>query len=175
MPSRSKRVKPAVNVEPIKDITAVNTALAELAGIKRQISDIETELNQDIDRLKKTAEAKSARLKTRTEALENGLFAFGEFNADIFAKKRTIELNFGSIGRRRATRVAPKGRTSWKLVLGKIKDLAFTEAIRTKETVNKDVLETWPDERLALIDTERKTRDVFWYEIKEEYLKGETQ
>ncbi|MBF0261068.1 MAG: host-nuclease inhibitor Gam family protein, partial [Magnetococcales bacterium] len=61
--------------------------------------------------------------------------------------------------------------TTWAMVLGKLKELAFYEAIRVKEECNKEVLHEWPDERLAAVCARRVEKDVFWYELKKEELK----
>lgn len=164
----SRKIK--VELEPIKDPQAVNNALGELAHIKRQLQAIEAELNNDLDRLRATAEAKAARLINRKESLEMGLAAYGEFNRDVFAKKRSLELTFGLIGFRRSTQIRPRQKTTWDMVLGKLRALAFVEAIRTKEEPNKEILETWPEERLALVDCTRIEKDVFYYELKTEEL-----
>jgi phage host-nuclease inhibitor protein Gam len=156
------------NLEPIKDPQAVNNALGELSHLKRELLNIEAELNADIDRLKAAAEAKGARLLKRREALEAGLEAYGQFNRDVFEKRRSLELTFGVIGFRRSTQIRPRQKTTWEMVLGKLRSLAFVEAIRTKEEPNKEILETWPEERLALVDCQRVVKDVFYYELKAE-------
>jgi len=56
------------------------------------------------------------------------------------------------------------------MVLGKLKQLGYTNAVRTKQTVDKDELATWPDERLQTIDVTRIEKDTFWYETKEEEI-----
>ena len=43
------RVKPK-NLYPIKDLAAANAAMAEIAGIKRSIANIESTMNESIDR-----------------------------------------------------------------------------------------------------------------------------
>ena len=52
------------------------------------------------------------------------------------------------------------------MVLGKLEELGFEKGIRINKTVNKDVLRTWPDERLELVGARRVEKDDFWYELK---------
>lgn len=164
------RQKPK-NVFLIRDVDGVNQALAELGEIKRRIDGIETEMNEKIDQAKMEAGALCAPLQARREALESGVLAFAEYNREeLFQKKKSLKLDFGSIGYRKSTSIKTLAKTTWAMVLGRIKELKFTEAIRTKEDVNREVLQTWPDERLVLVGAKRVEEDTFWIELKEESL-----
>jgi phage host-nuclease inhibitor protein Gam len=157
------------NLYPIKDLQAANQAMAEIKELKRGLERIEHELNDKIDRARAEAEANAAPLKTRMEALENGLLAFAEFNKDeLFKDKRSVEVMHGALGYRKSSEVRPQPKFTWKMVLGKLKSLGIAEAIRTREDVNKDVLRQWPDERLELVGARRVRKDTFWYETREE-------
>lgn len=159
------------NFYPIKDLAAANAALAEIASLKRSTADIETNMNDEIDKIKIGSEAKAAPLQTRLMALENGLLAYAEFNKDeLFKNKRSKELDFGSLGYRKSREVKPKPKHTWKMILGTLKEMKFKAAIRTKESINKDELHQWPDERLELIGARRVKKDTFWYEIDEQKI-----
>lgn len=156
------------NLIPIKDIDAANGALAEIAAMKRSIADIERELNDGIDRLKAEAEADAAPMHVRLSAIENGLLAFAEFNKDeLFKDKRSKDLDFGSLGYRKSKELKTQSKWTWAMVLGKIKEMDFKEGIRVKESVDKDELQKWPDERLEIVGVRRVPKDTFWYEIDE--------
>lgn len=165
-----KRVKPTVNVEPIKDLTQVNAALGELASLGRKLNEIENEMNEDIDRLRKVAEVKAAPHVHRIEALEAGLKAYADFNADLFAERKSMDLPFGIFGFRMSKGIRLLGKASWKEVLGLCKQYAFTEAIRFKEELDKEAMEKWPEERLTLVRAQRSTKNEFFYELKQEAL-----
>lgn len=154
---------------PVKDLAAANTALAEIAIIKRTIADIENGMNARIDAVKAEAEADVAPLQRRLAAIETGLSAFAEFfKEDLFGQgRRSKELDFGRLGYRRSTEIRPKPKCTLKMVLGKLKAMGFAAGIRVSESVNKDELSTWPDERLDLVDARRVRKDQFWYEIDE--------
>jgi hypothetical protein len=51
-------------------------------------------------------------------------------------------------------------------VLENLKAEGFTQAVKIAESVDWDLLETWPEERLWLVGTERKTKEVYAYEVK---------
>lgn len=169
----SARRKPQ-NLYPVKDLAQANATLGEIAGLKRQIDAINAELNEEMDRMKAEAEAHIAPLAARLTSLENGLLAFAEYNKDeLFAEKRSQELTFGILGYRRSSEIAAQPKRTLAQVLEKLEELGFTEGIRTSRSVNKDVLRTWPDERLDLVGARRVEKDTFWYEVKTEEIKPE--
>ncbi len=131
-------------------------------------------MNDEIDRIKALTEAETAPLITRLNSLENGLMAYAEFNYDtLFAEKKTREYDFGRLGYRISTEIRPQPKTTVAQVLGKVKELGFTQAIRIKESLNKDELHAWPTERLDLVGARRMVKDTFWYEIKEEEINAQ--
>ena len=164
------RIKPK-NLFPVKDLAAANAAMAEIAGIKRSIAELERTMNDSIDLIKAEAERVATPLQNRLASIEGGLLAFAEHNKDeLFKSKRSRELDFGCLGYRRSKEIKPQPKKTWKMVLGLIKDLKFKAALRVKESVNKEELHTWPDERLEVIGCRRVDKDAFWYEIDQEKI-----
>lgn len=164
------RRKPAP-VYPVKSLTEANEALKEIANLSRGINVIETHMNEDIDSIKAQAAEETAPLKARMAALENGLMFFSEAQKeDLFREKRSVELDYGSLGYRRSTALTTAKGTTWKQVLGKLEELQFTEAIRIKREPDKDVLAKWAPERLNLIGVVTVNKDTFWYELNQEKL-----
>lgn len=156
------------SIKPISDLSQANAALAEIAEIKRELSAIEVDMNEAIDRLKAQAEAQAAPLQAKIKVLEGGLQAFAEYNKkSLFTDKRSKELDYGTIGYRKSSQIKPKAKTTWEMVLGRLKDLKFLSAIRTRDEVAKEELATWPNERLDLVGARRVEKDQFWYEIDE--------
>ena len=88
---------------------------------------------------------------------------YSEYNKEeLFKDKKTIELTFGQFGFRQSTSISVKKNT-----LDLLKEHGFREAIKVKESVNKDILRDWSDERLALVNAKRVVKDSFWVEVKE--------
>lgn len=162
------RVKPTTPAALIKDPGAVNAALGELSQLKRELSAIDLEMNEQIDQLKGKAELKKKAGLERVAALEAGLVAYGEFNKDLFEEKRSHQYTFGRIGWRRATELKPVGKTTWKEVQGALRKFQFVAALRTKEEVDKEELLKWPAERLELVGVVRQVKDTFFYELETE-------
>ncbi|MBF0438740.1 MAG: host-nuclease inhibitor Gam family protein [Magnetococcales bacterium] len=172
--SVTKRHKPE-NLVHVRDLTQANAVLGEIAQLKRNIETIEADMNDSIDRIKRSAEAFAAPRHARLNALANGLLAFAEFNKEaLFVKRRGIELSFGELGFRRSSELKPKARGTWAQVLDTLKGVGAGEAIRVREDVNREVLRLWSDERLQLVGVQRVEKDIFWYEVKTETLNQET-
>ena len=164
------RVKPQ-NLQPIRTAEEANDALRELGELKRITADIENRMNDDIALINQGAAQEAAPHNSRRGALENGLLAYAEAQKEIiFKDKRSLKLDYGELGYRRSAELSPRKGATWKSILGKLKELAFKEAIRTKEEPDKEIMSQWPDERLELVDCERKQKDTFWFELDEEKL-----
>lgn len=58
------------------------------------------------------------------------------------------------------------------MTLEKLREYGFTDAIRTKDEVNKEAMAGWPDERLELVGMKRRHLDTFFIEIKVEEVKN---
>jgi len=164
------RSKPQV-LYPVKDLKEANAALAELGAAKRRLAAIEARMNDEISRIKARAEAEAAPLHTNIKNMEAGLTAFALHNKDeLFATKRTISLDFGSIGFRRSTEIKAQAKKTLADVLERLKALGHTDAISVTEKVNKDELRKWSAERLETVCARRVEKDTFGYELDEEKL-----
>lgn len=163
------RKKPK-GIKPVGSFEQMNGSLGELAGLKRQLEKIESDLNEAIDKLKEEAAAKAASILERIKALEGGMQAFAELKKDVFDKKRSKTLAHGTIGFRKSKELKPKPKMTWAKVLEKLKALGFKDGIRVKESVDKEELKKWTDEKLALVGVRRVPKDDFWYEIDEEKI-----
>lgn len=156
---------------PVKDLKAANTTMAEIGALKRRIAEFEAMMNEEIDRIKAGAEAEVAPLMQQVKEMEAGLTAFAEYNKnELFAKKRSVELDFGTLGYRRSKEIRPKPKHTLAMVLHRLKELGFNMAIRNKASVNKEELHGWPDERLDLVGARRVEKDEFWFEINEQKI-----
>ena len=162
-----KRTKPQALV--IADQAQAEGVLAELAGIDRRLELAKAAMNETIDQAKAAARAEAEPLEARRKELAAALEAFATHHkAALFAKRKSLDLGFGVIGFRLATRLKTSARTTWGQVLEALKSYKFTEAIRIKEEVDKDAMKDWPDARLATVGVARETSDEFYIEIKQE-------
>ena len=170
------RTKPKVVV--LADPKEADAALAELAGIKRDLAALECVMNESIDAIKAEAKAQSTPLTTRLKDLEAALANFATARKDdLFPKKKSLEMTFGVLGFRQSTKLKTLARFTWKLVLERLQELAagpngapFHQAIRVKPEVDKEAMRDWPEERLAAVGVHRVADDEFFYELKAEAI-----
>ncbi|MCG8643323.1 MAG: host-nuclease inhibitor Gam family protein [Desulfobacterales bacterium] len=164
------RKKP-VNVYPIANLDEAGAVLEKMAELKRLIDAEEMVMNDEIDAIKARTEKNVEALQKDMASFENGLQAFSEQNKTrLFKTSRSIDLTFGQMGFRRATKLATLPKTTWKRVVELLEETGLNSGVRVKKSANKDVLAEWPDEKLEKVGVRRKQTDSFWYEIKEEVL-----
>lgn len=168
----SKRIKPQGEI--ITTVDQAKVAMAELAHIERSLAAIEADMNDNIDTIKRNADAEAAPHQERKKELATALNGFAEVNrAELFTKRKSLELPHGVIGFRQSTSIVAKAKVKMAQVLEKLKDLQWNEAVKVTEAVNKEVMREWTDGKLEAIGMERKQADQFFIDISAEALKGE--
>lgn len=162
---KTKRIKPKTKMAPVRNLEEANQALLEIARRRLELKRIDADAEEAINNIKEEANAKAKPLQEEIAFYEGGLAAFAEMSKhEIFSKKKSIELNFGIMGYRKSTKVS----ISRKHTLRLLKEHGLTEAIKIKETPNKDVLADYPEDTLKKVKARRVSEDNFWYEVKEE-------
>lgn len=164
------RIKPAPYI--VGSLPQAEAALAEIAALDRRLNSITDTLNAEIDAAKDKAQQSSTALLAQRKSLADAVATFATMNkAELFSTKKSLDLAFGVMGFRQSTQIAQMPRITQAMTLEKLHEFAFTEAIRTKEELNKDAVAGWPDERLALVGLKRRNLDTFYIEIKAENVK----
>lgn len=165
MPKTKKRFKPTTKMAAVRNLDEANEALLEIARRRIELRRIDADAEDAINAIKEEANEKASPIQKEIEHFEKGLAAYAEMSRDdIFTEKKSIELNFGIMGYRKSTRIS----VSRKHTLDLLKKHGLTEAIKVKETPNKDVLADYPEETLKKVKAKRVSDDKFWYEVKEE-------
>ncbi len=163
----SSRTKPKALI--VGDLAQAEAVLAEMAEIDRTIETHEGHMNQDLDEARARAKALVMPLAERRKDLELALANYAEHNkAELFGKRKSLDLGFGVIGYRLSTSIKTVAKTTWEMVLQKCKDFGFSDAVRAKESVDRETLKGWPDERLATVGARRVVEDTFYIEINHE-------
>jgi len=171
------REKPKVTV--LADLKEADAALAELAGLRRDLAAVEGVMNESIDTIKAEAKAQSTPLTARVKDLEAALANFAVARkAELFPKKKSLEMTFGLFGFRQSSKLKTLAKWTWKLVLERLQELAadpegrpYREALRTKVEVDKEQMRDWPEDRLAAVGVHKVAEDEFYYELKAEELR----
>jgi len=153
----------------LKSWEEVDICLQEIGGIDRQLAVLEAGQNARIDEVKEQTKNAAQPLLDKKTGLELAIKDYCEANRAEFAKVKTKELTFGSVGFRLSTRILIKRVAE---TLQALKDLSLTNCIRTKEEPDKEAMKALTDETLAEVGAGRKTENIFGYEIKLEELKA---
>lgn len=103
--------------------------------------------------------------KESLEACERELTGLAKRHREaIFGDRDRVDLDSGALlyGR---TEVVRRARA---VTVELLDQLQYQDGVLVVRSVNWDVIETWKDERLAAIGTERRPRENFDYELKQE-------
>jgi phage host-nuclease inhibitor protein Gam len=159
------RAKPATLI--IHSVDQANEVLAQIAARKRQIEGIYAETNARIDEIKQETANATTLLAEELALREAALASWAEHNRDAILPKgaKSLKLLHGVIGWRVSSKLATLKGYTWARVLGHLVGMKCRDAIRVKEEVDKEVLATWPEERLATVGVYTKKEDTFFYEL----------
>lgn len=171
----SKRVKPVIQDKVINNLEDADSVLAMIAAHKREIARHELSLKEDVDRLKGVCAANCEQSKQEIARLEQSLVQFGiARREELFSNKKSIALNFGTIGFRASSALKTVKKLTWERVLGLIKERGLP-CVRIKEEVDKEALRTLKADQLAEVGCKLVQSDDFFYEIAEAELMAENQ
>lgn len=164
----TKRIKPVLESPAITSLEEADSALAKISAVKRQIALVNLGLAEDIDALKLKAAMEIEPFNAEIEALGRELAKFALKNkAELFVRKKSLELTFGVIGFRQSTRLATVGKATFKQVLEKLQDRELDKYIRTKHEVDKEALKGAPEDLLKTLGCKLKIEDEFYCEPAE--------
>jgi len=148
----------------------VDRALQEIGECQISISSIEAEMNISINDAKEKAAELAKPMSKRVAVLKAMVQEFAEgAKADIDGKTKV--LNFGKVGFRKSSSVTVSTK-KLDAILKNLKKFSMEDCISVKETVNKEVLEKYPDKDIAKIGATRKVEDKFFLETDLEKLRG---
>ena len=165
----TKRVKPLQTVPVLKSLDDANDTIAQIAALQRHVALINLGLNEDIDALKKKAAADCEPLNADIDVLETSLARYAEYNKEeLFAKKKSHDLPFGTFGFRQSTRLVTLGKTTFKRVLEMLQDRDLAQYIRTKAEPDKEKLKGAGPELLKTLGCKLSVTDEFFYEVAEQ-------
>jgi phage host-nuclease inhibitor protein Gam len=165
------RVKPTETIPVLKSLEDVNTALARLAELRRNVALIETDMNAEIDRIKGNAYGEAEPYHQQISSLDQALARYADYNkAEIFTRKKSLELAFGIIGYRASSKIKLLAKRSWEQVLQTLHDHARGDLIRVKEEPDKEKMKGLSTEYLKEIGCKVIQEDVFYYELAEQAL-----
>lgn len=166
-----KRVKPTVPAIIFKTTEEVDRALGDIAEHKRNLAAIEGVMNAAIDAAKLQAMEDSAFFRAEIAAIEAALVKYAEYNKpELFAKRKSLELTYGTIGYRQSSKLKLLAKHSWERVLQALRDNGLHDLIRTKEEPDKEAMKSLTPEHLKELGCKVVQEDSFFYELSEQEL-----
>lgn len=167
----AKRIKPVHTVPVIHSLEEADSALAQIAAFQRQLELIQNTMNDSIDAIKLEAEAGAEPLKQEIASLEKSLLHFAELRkAELFTVKKSMHLQFGTIGFRASTKLKLIGKMSWERVLQALRDTGQKACIRVKEEPDKEALKGLEPNHLQSLGCKVVPQDTFFYELETQEL-----
>lgn len=164
----ARKKTPSVVVD---DQTQAEGILAELAAIDRKLMSVQVAMNEEIDAAKQKASDAKVPLEARRKELAAALKTWATMNKSVlFAKRKSLDLAFGSLGFQAATKIQQMANVSAEESIAKIKQYGFKDGIRILEELDKEAMEKWTDDRLALVGLVRRGTDNYWCKVNQEKL-----
>lgn len=162
MAARTKIAPQSVCASP----SEARAMLQEMAEIDRQNDQADIDLNAKIDALKEAATRDKAPRLARRDALKAMLASFAvNRRQEFFSKAKSLDLDFGVIGFRLATKLEQRKKHTKAMIIGALKKYGLTEGISVKEDLNRSAMREWSDEQLALVGMQRVVSDDFFVDI----------
>lgn len=147
----------------VDDEKQADGALAEMAAIDRKLGTIAVDMNESISVAKEKAEEAAAPLKARRKVLNDELKKWASMNkAKLFASRKSLNLAFGVLGFRGSTAIHQMRGIKVDETLARLKKFNFTDGIRVVSQVDKEAMDSWPEDRLALVGLRRVDKDTFF-------------
>jgi len=148
---------------PINNLYEVNEVVRTLAEMTRQIQLIKIETEQEIDRIIDEKSSRTKPILSSMKQVKEELRIFLEMKkTELFADKKTIDLNSGKVGFRESTMIKTKKDTLEQIIKYKYED-----AVKIKKSLNKEAMKAWTAEKLACVGAKRETNDRPFYETNE--------
>lgn len=141
--------------------------LGDIRNLSQTIAAIEDEANEAMKAVSEKYEAMLRPLKDNLAVQDKAIVKFMKAQKKVlFEDGEIVRLKNGALIYSKEPKVSiPKD------ALEKAEEVGFTEAIKIAKSLDRGVVETWPDEKLFLIGAERKSAEKYSYDIKGETKK----
>jgi len=136
--------------------------LGDIRNLSRTIAAIESEANEAMREISERYEARLRSLKQELAVRDKAIVKLMKANKRVlFTEGEIVRLGNGALVYSKEPKVSiPRD------ALEKAEDAGFTDAIKIVKSLDRGIVETWPDEKLFLIGAERKPVEKFSYDIK---------
>ena len=140
----------------------VDIALKRMGEIDIATAKTAGEATLKINEIKEKAKSENAGLDSERKHLEKIVTLFCESKKDEFAKKRSKEFNFGTVGFRTVKNVSiPRDKAKLAALIKSLKSYGLSECIAYEEKPNKDKIAELADESIVKLGLKRTVKDSF--------------
>ena len=151
----------------IETLEDADQALHKLAEAMRKIQAIEADAEAKISRITEEKIQEAKPIHEQIEIMEQELVNFMEKNrASLFSLERSQQLNYGTIGYRKSSKIK-----ICKDTMKLIKDFKYLDGLRITEKLNKEAMKDWPAEKLSQVKAKKVVKDNPYYETNEFQIK----
>jgi phage host-nuclease inhibitor protein Gam len=164
MPKKINRVKSDANLIPITGWSHADALLRDMGDHQLAIAGAEAEARRAIDA---AAAARAAAVIDHHEAIKRitqSLEAFAGANRNDFSGRKSLSLNYGTLGWRLSTSISIKTDKTIELIKQVFAGKMALQFINIRETPDKEALAKLTDEQLASIKASRTMKDTFFVE-----------
>ena len=145
---------------PSPDHVRADELLGLIAEAECRIQEIQAHANEKISKIKEEYSQKLERVQADLKKLQKELKGHMKRRQHIFFDGiDRVDLDHGALLYRLEARVKRA-----RGVLEKLEEHGFDEAVKIAKSVDWDVLEAWPAEKLVLVGTARVQKELFEYE-----------
>ena len=140
----------------------INEYFSWLKSIATELSVIDTEFEKELTALEVKYAPTIKGLKEKYTKIEKEMLGYAKKNKSfLFDGKDVFDVQYGRLIRELSEKVSiPRD------ALSKCEELGFIEAIRIAKSLDRAIVEKWPDEKLFLIGAKRDRVKKIGYEIK---------
>ena len=141
--------------------------LAEIMAVTAEIGIRELAHNRQIEEITAAYNDNIRHQRDTLKQIESNLMALMKKEKALFFDGTDIvNLIYGSLIHSIVERVKiPRDKDA---VIALCEELGFAEVVKIAKSLDRDAVEKWPDEKLFLIGAERKQKEAFSYDLKEE-------
>jgi phage host-nuclease inhibitor protein Gam len=155
----------------LNDWNEVDSALKQLGECDIRLAHIEGEATKKINEIKELAKKEADGIIETRKHVEKMITLFAENHKADFSKKRSKELNFGTVGYRLVKSVSiPRDKEKLTALLKSLKAYGFGECIKYEEKPDKDKIAELSDESIVKLGLKRSVKDSFRVQPKIERI-----
>lgn len=163
--------KRIIDAPVLKSWEDVDGALREIAENEIALSDIDGDMNKQINGIKAIAAKEAKPHQDRIDKLAGDIKEFVTDHRAELGNKKTMALNFGECGFRQSTTIAlPKAKEKLDDIIRRLKTRKMADCVIATEKVDKDALRKYGEYTVNAVGASWKQKDVFWYEAAREKL-----